>query len=202
MRKFRSGLISAFFTLFILFILFQKAEIGELRSIIETIDYLPLFVAALFYFLLNLALSYRFYILAIYDQYNVTYVNILRYHFSSMILSDVTPGRVGYFSMVYYLKDRINIENSTNYVFLGQFIDILLKIFGILLFVTLFTTVFVSDNKLEFLAIFLFLVSIALLFSVILWSEKFVDFIGQKIGNSIVRKIIAFVSQIQKKFGL
>jgi len=83
------------------------------------------------YSLLNLILSYRIHYLLHRLNINTNFFYILRTHLASMILSDITPGRSGYFAFPKFAeKYDIPFNESTAIILSIQAVEMIIKIFG------------------------------------------------------------------------
>ena len=100
-------LFSIFATLVIIFLIFRKGNFNDLYEVLNNINVLYLFLALLAYIFFTTLIGFRFHFLT---ENQISFFRVLKCHFGSMLLSDVTPGRLGYFTIVHHLKDEIGRE--------------------------------------------------------------------------------------------
>ncbi len=167
----KRALISAIITLSILTILFLKVNPGLLLESLRTINYWYLTLALLSYLCLNFALAFRlFLLLHKLGYHHYSYWNILLFHFTSMILGDITPGKVGYFGLVLLLKDA-KAEDTVSVLTVGQIMDFIMKIVGTIAF-----AVIISGILLEFQGVLVagivVVVALTTTASLLIWSER------------------------------
>ena len=173
----KRALISAGITISILAILFLKVDLGLLLESLQTINYWYLALAFIGYLGLNFALAFRlFWLLNKLGYRHYSYWNILLFHFTSMILGDVTPGKVGYFGLLLLLKD-VKAEDTLSVLTIGQIMDFIMKIAGTVAF-----AVILSGILLEFQAVLLagitMMVALTAIASLLIWSEKTVKLLS------------------------
>nr|AAU84054.1 hypothetical protein GZ36D8_10 [uncultured archaeon GZfos36D8] len=173
----KRALISAGITIFILALLFLKVDLGLLLESLQTINYWYLALAFIGYLGLNFALAFRlFWLLNKLGYHHYSYWNILLFHFTSMILGDVTPGKVGYFGLLLLLKD-VKAEDTLSVLTIGQIMDFIMKIAGTVAF-----AVILSGILLEFQAVLLagitMMVALTAIASLLIWSEKSVKLLS------------------------
>jgi uncharacterized protein (TIRG00374 family) len=184
----KRALISAGITIFILAILFLKVDLGLL---LESLG-------------LNFALAFRlFWLLNKLGYHHYSYWNILLFHFTSMILGDVTPGKVGYFGLLLLLKD-VKTEDTLSVLTIGQIMDFIMKIAGTVAF-----AVILSGILLKFQAVLLagitMMVALTAIASLLIWSEKSVKLLSffsfgplKKVTN-IVEGVQASTSRLKSE---
>nr|AAU82398.1 hypothetical protein GZ17C7_17 [uncultured archaeon GZfos17C7] len=200
----KRALISAGITIFILAILFLKVDLGLLLESLQTINYWYLALAFIGYLCLNFALAFRlFWLLNKLGYRHYSYWNILLFHFTSMILGDVTPGKVGYFGLLLLLKD-VKAEDTLSVLTIGQIMDFIMKIAGTVAF-----AVILSGILLEFQAVLLagitMMVALTAIASLLIWSEKSVKLLSffsfgplKKVTN-IVEDVQASTSRLKSE---
>jgi len=200
----KRALISAGITIFILAILFLKVDLGLLLKSLQTINYWYLALAFIGYLGLNFALAFRlFWLLNKLGYHHYSYWNILLFHFTSMILGDVTPGKVGYFGLVLLLKD-VKAEDTLSVLTIGQIMDFIMKIAGTVAF-----AVILSGILLEFHAVLLagitMMVALTAIASLLIWSEKtlkllsFFSFGPLKKVTNLVEDVQASTSRLKSE---
>lgn len=200
----KRALISAGITIFILAILFLKVDLGLLLESLQTINYWYLALAFIGYLGLNFALAFRlFWLLNKLGYHHYSYWNILLFHFTSMILGDVTPGKVGYFGLVLLLKD-VKAEDTLSVLTIGQIMDFIMKIAGTVAF-----AVILSGILLEFQAVLLagitMMVALTAIVSLLIWSEKtlkllsFFSFGPLKKVTNLVEDVQASTSRLKSE---
>jgi len=177
MKTGKRALISAGITISILAVLLLKVDLGLLLESLQTINYWYLALAFIGYLGLNFALAFRlFLLLNKLGYHHYSYWNILLFHFTSMILGDVTPGKVGYFGLVLLLKD-VKTEDTLSVLTIGQIMDFIMKIAGTVAF-----AVILSGILLEFQAVLLagitMMVALTAIASLLIWSEKSVKLLS------------------------
>lgn len=164
-------LISAIITISILAILFIKVDPGLLLESLRTINYGYLALALLGYLCLNFALAFRLFWLLNKLGYHLSYRQILFFHFTSMILGDVTPGKVGYFGLVLLLKD-VKAEDTLSVLTIGQIMDFLMKIAGTVAFVALLSGILLNEYQGVVIAGITVVTALTLIASLLIWSER------------------------------
>ncbi|HJH26996.1 MAG TPA: hypothetical protein C5S37_09570 [Methanophagales archaeon] len=200
----KRALISAGITIFILAILFLKVDLGLLLESLQTINYWYLALAFIGYLGLNFALAFRlFWLLNKLGYHHYSYWNILLFHFTSMILGDVTPGKVGYFGLLLLLKD-VKTEDTLSVLTIGQIMDFIMKIAGTVAF-----AVILSGILLEFQAVLLagitMMVALTAIASLLIWSEKtlkllsFFSFGPLKKVTNLVEDVQASTSRLKSE---
>ncbi len=200
----KRALISAGITISILAILFLKVDLGLLLESLQTINYGYLALAFIGYLGLNFALAFRlFWLLNKLGYHHYSYWNILLFHFTSMILGDVTPGKVGYFGLLLLLKD-VKTEDTLSVLTIGQIMDFIMKIAGTVAF-----AVILSGILLEFQAVLLagitMMVALTAIASLLIWSEKsvkllsFFAFAPLKKVTNIVEDVQASTSRLKSE---
>ena len=188
-------LLSALVTVLLIGLLFYNADITQLWNILQKVNYFFIVLSILAYFGLNLCLAFRLYILLTHLGYNIEYSKILSFHFGSMVLADITPGKVGYFGMILLLKDRVKIEDSTSALTIGQILDFFLKIMGAFLFILIISEALVGEYRNVILLGVIFVLFLTIILSVLIWTPfalKFIDKfekipIGKKIKKLLVK---------------
>ncbi len=200
----KRALISAGITISILAILFLKVDLGLLLESLQTINYGYLALAFIGYLGLNFALAFRlFWLLNKLGYHHYSYWNILLFHFTSMILGDITPGKVGYFGLLLLLKD-VKTEDTLSVLTIGQIMDFIMKIAGTVAFAVL-----LSGILLEFQAVLLagitMMVALTAIASLLIWSEKSVKLLSffafgplKKVTN-IVEDVQASTSRLKSE---
>jgi uncharacterized protein (TIRG00374 family) len=164
-------LISAIITISILAILFIKVDPVLLLKSLRTINYWYLALALLGYLCLNFAITFRLFLLLNKLGYHYTYRQILFFHFTSMILGDVTPGKVGYFGLVLLLKD-VKAEDTLSVLTIGQIMDFLMKIVGTVAFVVLLSGILLHEYQGVVIAGITVVTALTLIASLLIWSER------------------------------
>ena len=96
----------------IIFLIFQSNAV-ELFTIILTVD-LKFFISAiLVYITINLVQAFRIKVVLHSQGYdNIPILKIFWIHMAGNLMSDATPGRTGYLSIAYFLKEDVNIRVS------------------------------------------------------------------------------------------
>ena len=195
MKTGKRALISAGITISILAILFLKVDLGLLLESLQTINYWYLALAFIGYLGLNFALAFRlFWLLNKLGYHHYSYWNILLFHFTSMILGDVTPGKVGYFGLLLLLKD-VKTEDTLSVLTIGQIMDFIMKIAGTVAF-----AVILSGILLEFQAVLLagitMMVALTAIASLLIWSEKTLKLLSF-FSFGPLKKVINLVEDVQ-----
>lgn len=186
MRKRINILISGLVTIAILLFLFLKADIPTFIKTILKVNFYYLFAGFLGYLGLNITLAIRLKLFLGRLGYSLALKQLLLYHFSSMILGDVTPGKVGYFGMVLLLKDKVEAPDTLSILTLGQIMDFILKIMGTLAFLILISKLQGQDIVLIAILVLSGLTLIAIL---LLWSKKSLRLLGAVKGFGIGRMV-------------
>ncbi len=167
----KRSFISAIITISILAILFIKVDPGLLLESLRTINYRYLALALLGYLCLNFALAFRLFILLNKLGYHHTYCQILLFHFTSMILGDVTPGKVGYFGLVLLLKD-VKAEDTLSVLTIGQIMDFIMKIVGTIAFAALLSGILLHEYRGVLIAGITVVTALTLIASLLIWSDR------------------------------
>lgn len=168
----KRALISAGITISILAILLLKVDLGLLLESLQTINYWYLALAFIGYLGLNFALAFRlFWLLNKLGYHHYSYWNILLFHFTSMILGDVTPGKVGYFGLLLLLKD-VKTEDTLSVLTIGQIMDFIMKIVGTVAFVALLSGILLNEYQGVVIAGITVVTALTLIASLLIWSEK------------------------------
>lgn len=185
----RKQVFSIITTIVILFLLFSKGNFSELYDVLIELDVTFLFLSVLSYIIFTNLIGFRFYFLL--DK-KVSLYKVLKCHFGSMLLSDVTPGRLGYFSIVHHLKDKVAMEESTNYVLLGQLNDFLNKFLAIIIFSYLLSSTVIEKETIKFVMLFtLFCLFLLIAFT---YGIGF-QYISERINSS--NKILIFFDKVK-----
>ncbi len=166
----KRALISAIITISILAILFLKVDLGLLLESLRTINYRYLALALLGYLCLNFALAFRLFWLLKKLGYHHSYWKILLCHFTSMILGDVTPGKVGYFGLLLLLKD-VKAEDTLSVLTIGQIMDFLMKIVGTIAFAAILSGILLEFQGVVVAGIGV-VIALTLIASLFIWSER------------------------------
>ena len=182
-------LFSIFATLVIIFLIFRKGNFNDLYDVLTKINVLYLVLALFSYTFFSTLIGFRFHFLI---ENQISFFRVLKCHFGSMLLSDVTPGRLGYFTIVHHLKDDIDVEKSTNYVLLGQLNDFANKLFSIIVFSYLLGSALIDENTMKFVSVFT-IFCLFLLFA--LTYGIGMDFIFAKIKST--NKVFIFLNKIR-----
>jgi len=124
----------------------------------------------------------------------VPFIQVFLCHLGGMLYSDVTPGRVGYFTVPYFLKKRANVAYSSSLsAIIGlQSLEFFIKVFGCgigLIFIG-----FNIENQILFIVLLIgtiFLFIVAVLLGVIVWSEKAEGIVQFLCKIPLIGKILA-----------
>jgi len=205
MKTAKRALISAGITISILAILFLKVDLDLLLESLQTINYWYLALAFIGYLGLNFALAFRlFWLLNKLGYHHYSYWNILLFHFSSMILGDVTPGKVGYFGLVLLLKD-VKTEDTLSVLTIGQIMDFIMKIAGTVAFVALLSGILLNEYQGVVIAGITVVTALTLIASLLIWSERSVKLLSffsfgplKKVTN-IVEDVQASTSRLKSE---
>jgi len=96
----------------IIFLILQS-NVLELFTILLNIDLRFFLIAMLFYIMINFIQSLRIKVVLHSQGYeNISALRIFWIHMAGNLLGDVTPGRTGYLSIAYFLKEDENIRLS------------------------------------------------------------------------------------------
>jgi len=96
----------------IIFLIFQSNAF-ELFTIILTVDLRFFLISILFYIVINLVQSLRIKVVLHSQGYeNISALKIFWIHMAGNLMGDATPGRTGYLSIAYFLKEDVNIRLS------------------------------------------------------------------------------------------
>ncbi len=113
-------------------VILYKIGISDVISALKETAPLYFIMACLSYFCLNLTLSSRLNFLLAKIGFKIKYITVLFSHVGGMILSDITPGRGGYFLTPAILKKKAGtpITDGMACIFAPQAIELILKVGG------------------------------------------------------------------------
>lgn len=113
-------------------VILYKIGISDVISALKETAPLYFIMACLSYFCLNLTLSSRLNFLLAKIGFKIKYITVLFPHVGGMILSDITPGRGGYFLTPAILKKKAGtpITDGMACIFAPQAIELILKVGG------------------------------------------------------------------------
>lgn len=116
----------------IIAIILYKIGIYDVIAALRKTDPFYFIIACLTYFCLNLTLATRLNFLLGKIGYKLKYITVLFSHVGGMILSDITPGRGGYFLTPSILKKKTGtpITDGMACIFAPQAIELILKVGG------------------------------------------------------------------------
>lgn len=116
----------------IIAIILYKIGIYDVISTLKKTAPLYFIMACLAYFCLNLTLASRFSFLLAKTGYKIKFLTVFFSHVGGMILSDITPGRGGYFLTPSLLKKKTGtpITDGMVCIFAPQAIELILKVGG------------------------------------------------------------------------
>lgn len=191
----KRALISAIITISILAILFIKVDPGLLLESLRTINYGYLALALLGYLCLNFALAFRLFLLLNKLGYHHSYRQILLFHFTSMILGDVTPGKVGYFGLVLLLKD-VKTEDTLSVLTIGQIMDFIMKIVGTVAFAVILSGILLHEYQGVVIAGITVVTALTLIASLLIWSEGSLKLL-RIFSFGAMKKLINLIEGIQ-----
>lgn len=163
--------ISAIITISILTFLFLKVDLSLLWESFARINYRYLALALLGYLCLNFALALRLFWLLKKLGYRIPYYQILLSHFTSMILGDVTPGKVGYFGLVLLLEE-VKAEDTLSVLTIGQIMDFLMKIVGTVVFAAILSGILLHEYQAVLIAGITVVSALTLIAGLLIWSER------------------------------
>jgi uncharacterized protein (TIRG00374 family) len=110
----RNVILQALLGIAILILLFWQVGWNDFLDALVNIE-LSLFTLALvFYVVDNLVLAFRYSFVLKYMGVQTSFVQVFLSHLGGMLYSDVTPGRVGYFTVPYFLKRRADVPYSSS----------------------------------------------------------------------------------------
>ena len=189
------ALISAIVTIAILAILFLKVDPGLLLESLRAINYWYLAFALLGYLCLNFALALRLFLLLKKLGYQHSYLQILFFHFTSMILGDVTPGKVGYFGLVLLLKD-VKAEDTLSVLTIGQIMDFLMKIVGTVAFAAIISGILLREYQGVMIAGIAVVSALTLIASLLIWSKRSLKLL-RLFSFGVLKKLTNLIEGIQ-----
>ena len=190
----RNLILQALLGIAILVLLFWQVGWQDFLDALVAIE-LSLFILALvFYAIDNLVLAFRYHFVLKYMDIQVPFIQVFLCHLGGMLYSDVTPGRVGYFTVPYFLKKRANVAYSSSLsAIIGlQSLEFFIKVFGCgigLIFIG-----FNIENQILFIVLLIgtiFLFIVAVLLGVIVWSEKAEGIVQLLCKIPLIGKILA-----------
>ncbi len=125
-------ILQVFIGIFIIAIILYKIGIYDVIEALRKTDPFYFIIACLAYFCLNLTLATRLNFLLGKIGYKIRYITVLFSHVGGMILSDITPGRSGYFLTPSILKKKTGtpITDGMACIFAPQAIELILKVGG------------------------------------------------------------------------
>ena len=190
----RNLVLQALLGIAILVLLFWQVGWQDFLGAIVNIEITLFILALVFYAIDNLVLAFRYHFVLKYMDIKVPFLQVFLCHLGGMLYSDVTPGRVGYFTVPYFLKKRANVPYSSSLsAIIGlQSLEFFIKVFGCgvgLVFIG-----FNIENQILFIillvgTIFLFIVAVIL--GIIVWSEKAEGLVQWLCKIPLIGKILA-----------
>ena len=124
---------------FILFILFYKIGFGKIITTLENIDVFLLFISLIIYLIFFLVGSLNLKILLDGINRKINFLRLTKYYFLSWSIGLLAPGKVGDFSLIYFLKkEDIPIGEGTVIAIIDKIVTIIvlaiITILGFLIF--------------------------------------------------------------------
>ncbi len=190
----RNLILQALLGIVILVLLFWQVGWQDFLDALVNIE-LSLFILALvFYTIDNLVLAFRYNYVLKYMGIQVPFAQVFLCHLGGMLYSDVTPGRVGYFTVPYFLKKRANVAYSSSLsAIIGlQSLEFFIKVFGC--GIGLIYIGFNIENQILFVILLIgtiFLLIVAVILGVIVWSEKAEGVVQWLCKIPLIGKILA-----------
>ena len=190
----RNLILQALLGIVILVLLFWQVGWQDFLDALVNIE-LSLFILALvFYAIDNLVLAFRYNYVLKYMGIQVPFAQVFLCHLGGMLYSDVTPGRVGYFTVPYFLKKRANVAYSSSLsAIIGlQSLEFFIKVFGC--GIGLIYIGFNIENQILFVILLIgtiFLLIVAVILGVIVWSEKAEGVVQWLCKIPVIGKILA-----------
>ena len=191
----KRALVSALITIAILALLFINVDPGLLWARLQAINYVYLMLALLSYLCLNFALAFRLFLLLSTLGYHHSYRQILLFHFTSMMLGDVTPGKVGYFGLVLLLKD-VKTEDTLSVLTIGQIMDFLMKIVGTAAFAALLSGILLRGDWGMVIAGVTVVSALTLIASLLIWSDRSVKLL-RLLSFGALKRLTRLIEDVQ-----
>jgi uncharacterized protein (TIRG00374 family) len=131
MKKYRM-ILQVIIGIIIIAIILYKIGIYDVVSALKKTNPFNFIMACLAYLCLNLTLASRLSFLLAIIGYKIKFITIFFSHVGGMILSDITPGRSGYFLTPSLLKKKAGtpITDGMACIFAPQAIELILKVCG------------------------------------------------------------------------
>ncbi|HIH45453.1 MAG TPA: flippase-like domain-containing protein [Candidatus Methanoperedenaceae archaeon] len=178
-------------------LLFINVNFGVFMSQLGNLDLLYFGLAVLSYLGLNFCLAFRIQLMLRRLGHSMPFIRVLLFHFTSMILGDVTPGRAGYFGMILLLRDKVKAQDTFSILTIGQIIDFLLKIIGTIAFAALVSTTVLDMNaNVVFIAVLL-VAAVAAGSALLLFSRRFLRLMCIASGFRTVKNLYRFLLGVQ-----
>jgi uncharacterized protein (TIRG00374 family) len=170
----------------------------KLKEHINNINYFYL----VFAFILNIPMvffkSLRWKKILETSNINISYEKSFEYYMSSLYLGFISPGRIGEFSRLIYIK-KLSDKNY-GYIFSSVILDRLFDLY-LLVVLTLVAFLYFNINNIQYISIILFVFFI-LPFLIIRFKivDIMINFIANKLKNKIIDKSLNFVEDFRKGF--
>jgi len=122
-------LIQILIGIIIILLIFTKIDFFQTIKIMFSVNPIYLFISILLYVILNLSHAIRLKISLKSLNHDISLKDAFRAQICGMLIGDITPGRIGYFSCAYPLKKRnkIPISDTMSAVTIYQSIEFILK---------------------------------------------------------------------------
>jgi uncharacterized protein (TIRG00374 family) len=161
----------------ILIILFKTINGGEVRATLSNANFYFLFISLAIYLSTNLLMSWRIkYLLHRAHNHTPNYGKVFSAHMGGMLLGEITPGKVGYFAVPYFLRKKgsCSLSEGMSSILAPQGIDFILKVvlvFASIIYLTTFVNIpYIEGFYLGVGASILLAVSISLL--ILTWVDE------------------------------
>jgi uncharacterized protein (TIRG00374 family) len=191
------------FSVIILIILFYFIDVNTLINVLLAANPLYLVLAIIFYFTLNVIMSFRIKVILRELGNNIPLKDAIISDFTGMLASDFTPARSGYFFAAFDISSRLKIplEKTMISIFGPQLLEFVIKALcvGILVIFVLNQFSVFEDQSVYILFSSAFVLLVILFFASLLFSKKLLNKFSFIKGFPFGRKFFSLFHLMQDK---